>query len=78
MSKGKDGGHGLLRDAEDYVQSVLSSQVSAILRTPLPNRSGRKRQLSMPDESVIKKVKACETDGKEWFAGQNVHCIMKM
>ena len=62
MSKGKDGGHELLRDAEDYVQSVLSSQVSAILRTPLPNRSGRKRQLSMPDESVIKKVKASDTE----------------
>ena len=45
-----------LRDAEEYVESVMSSQVSAVVRTPLANLGGRKRQLSMPDESAIKKV----------------------
>ena len=47
----------LLRDAEDYVQSLLSSQITAILGTLIPNGTGRKRQLSMPDESVIKQSK---------------------
>lgn len=52
----------VLRDAEDYVESVLSSQVSMVLRTPLPSGTGRKRQLSMPDESVMKKVKSDSAD----------------
>ena len=50
-----------LKDSEDYVSSVMSSQpLLAVLRTPLPSvPSGRKRHLSMPaaSGSDLKKVR---------------------
>ena len=47
----------IVRDAEAYADSV-SEQLGAVLRTPKSAAVGRKRQLSMPDESVIKKARA--------------------
>ena len=47
----------LLKDAEEYVESVMSVQGASIVRTPATSIGGRKRQLSMPDESVMKKAK---------------------
>ena len=46
----------LPQDAEDYVESVMSTQVAAIVRTPVATIGGRKRQLSVPDESAMKKA----------------------
>ena len=46
----------LLKDAEDHVESVMSTQVAAIVRTTVATIGGRKRQLSVPDESAMKKA----------------------
>ena len=54
----------LLKDAGEYVESVMSS-VTAIVRTPLTNVSGRKRQLSMPDESDSKKAKGDSAETRD-------------
>ena len=51
-----------LKDSEDYVSSMMSSQpLLAVLRTPLPSvPRGRKRHLSMPaaSGSDLKKVRS--------------------
>ena len=56
----------LLKDAEEYVESVMSAQGASIVRTPAMTIGGRKRQLSMPDESVMKKAKG-EASGDRDF-----------
>ena len=53
----------LLKDAEEHVESVMSTHVAAIVRTPVATIGGKKRQLSMSDESVMKKVKG-DTKGE--------------
>lgn len=54
---------GLLGDAEDYVNSVMSSQqVSAVLLTP--PLCGRKRHLSLPSESEVKKIRTGDFDNE--------------
>ena len=55
----------ILGIAAEYVESALSSGLNAVLRTPLSSNFRRKRQLSIPDESAIKKVRSDNSESRQ-------------